>query len=83
MNAYGKGLWLYTVPLGAIFTGTLLGLIKANNPRQFTEIFELMDEKLQYNPEKHLYLHETHTMVSLSHHVQYDTERYTDPPVIE
>lgn len=62
VNAYGKGLWLYTVPLGAIFTGTLLGLIKANNPRQFTEIFELMDEKLQYNPEKHLYLHETHTM---------------------
>jgi len=61
-NPYGNRSWFFAVPIGMFYMGVAAAGIKKNNPRVFTELFEHLDEKNMYNPEKSLYLQESITM---------------------
>jgi len=61
-KAYGTGMWFWAVPTGMVIGGVVLYFMKLNNPKFWLELWINSEERMQYNPEKLMHLHQDATM---------------------
>jgi len=70
-NRYGNGMWFFSVPMGMVFFGLAMYVMKQNNPKFMLDEWLIIDEKYQFNPEKQAKYYENYTMPNERFHLDF------------